>query len=440
MLKVQSKQNMLIKHSAAVHTASRLSAVERKLSNILLLNAYPNLITNTKFQIKVDYLLSTLGWKKGSNLNQDLKNNFDKLIDIKLHWNILSKDKKRKWGTSTWLSYYEIRDGVVEYSYSDKIRNLLFRPNIYTVLNLDYQKVLKGRHTIALWELCNEQLDSNKKQESQTNYIVIAKLRELLGAESESYTIYKDFNKYVLKPAIKEINEKTDLRVEQLVKKMGRKVTALAFKIERCLSPQSRQLDMLEDTPDMFSLVTKQMELENIIGKGVKLGLKEEQISKFLQEYSMNEVSEVFDILLIKIKKGDKINNISGYIWTLLDKGVVEAVTSEEVHSKMLALEDQQKQEIIEKVEKQAIELMKNEQDLTRQKVLMSCVEVVGAMNLLKMSETLKVESLKEDSEEILLSILIDYKYIIAKEYELERALAEKFTVKGKKTFIRINK
>jgi len=437
-MKFQNKQNLLIKHSAAVHTASKLSAVERKISNILLLNAYPNLLANTRFHIRVDQLLKTLGWKKGSNLNQDLKSNFDKLIDIKLHWNILSKDRKRKWGTSTWLSYYEIRDGIIEYSYSDKIRNLLFRPNIYTVLNLDYQKVLKSRHTIALWELCNEQLDSNKSQELQTEYIAILKLRELLGAESEGYSIYKDFNKHVLKPAVKEINEKTDLKIEQLVKKTGRKVVATAFKIERQLPSQSQQLEMLENTPDMFSLVTKQMELENIVGKGAKLGLKEEQINKFLREYNINEVSEVFDILLTKIKQNNKIKNISGYIWTLLDRGVIESPTFEEVHSNLLQLETQQKHEKEDEIKQQIIQIIQEEQDEVRKKVLITCAEIIDSHHFIKMAETMRVVSYEQNLEEILLCVFMDYKCIITKKHKLERALEEKFTVENKKTFIRI--
>lgn len=81
---------------------------------------------------------------------------------------------------------------------------------------------MDSTHAIRLYELLM-QWDSIGQRE-----IEIDQLREWFQLE-DRYPSIKDFKKWVLEPAIKQINEHSPLQVEWTQRKTGRKVTHLAF-------------------------------------------------------------------------------------------------------------------------------------------------------------------------------------------------------------------
>lgn len=84
---------------------------------------------------------------------------------------------------------------------------------------------LKSKYAIKLFELF-------KSYEYQkTKRFEVEQLKELLFATN--YTNFFDFNKRCLSPAIKEINEYTELNVKYDVIKQGRKVISVKFIIDK---------------------------------------------------------------------------------------------------------------------------------------------------------------------------------------------------------------
>ena len=70
----------LKKHVAAIHTDGHLSLLQRKLSNVLLLNAYDALLTQTEHEIDEKTLCVMLGYD--SNDRKPLKESLLSLIHI----------------------------------------------------------------------------------------------------------------------------------------------------------------------------------------------------------------------------------------------------------------------------------------------------------------------------------------------------------------------
>lgn len=54
-------------------------------------------------------------------------------------------------------------------------------------------------------------------------------MKMMLCGDRDSYPQFKDFNKWVLKPAMKEVNENTDLTIIMETSKKGRSIHALRF-------------------------------------------------------------------------------------------------------------------------------------------------------------------------------------------------------------------
>ncbi len=439
------KKNTLVKHSAAVHISNQITGLERKVYNVLLKNASGKLDEKEEHHISLIELVKEIGWSKNNFVPQHIRNSIIRLVETSIQWNILGRDKKRKWAVSTLLASAKISNGVLYYSYSNELKYLLSKPNVYTTLNLDYQRLLKSKYSLALWEFCCEQLDTSKARKDGLEDIDIITLRSILGAESETYSSYKVFNQLVLKPAIEEVNNSTDLEVtvttHKRIRSNSRRISTISFQVRRKLILPMPQMELFEDAEkevDVIDFVTRKVEFSNLIGLSVKLNIDEEHVFQYLKEYEVENVLMAFSIVLEKIKQGDTIKNVGGYIWSLLDKGIIEIQSSDKMRCKILELETQQKQEKEEESKQQIIKIIQTEQDKVRQNVLIACAEVMHPTAFLKMAGIMEIIKFNETDLEVYLSIFMNYRYSVGIEQKLEIALEEKFAVENKKIFIRI--
>lgn len=96
----------------------------------------------------------------------------------------------------------------------------------YTKYQLEHIGALNSTNTIRLYELLARFKDTGWRT------ISVDELKEKLQI-ADKYPRYNSLNERVLTPAVKEINEKSDLLVSFGTEKRGRKITALKFSITR---------------------------------------------------------------------------------------------------------------------------------------------------------------------------------------------------------------
>ena len=230
---MKNKKKDVIKHSGAIHISGEISLLERKTWNVLLANAFNDLEHQETYQISIRNLARFLRFD--SNDHELLKEALRVLNKTQVEWNILEKDKEI-WAATTLLSGVEIINGVCTYGYSFVLRKFLNNPSMYAKLNLFQQTLFKKKYAHILWELFKDYFDE-KKGYGETPWISVEKFRKLLGLSNDEYTLFKDLNKWVIKKAIKEINEVSDLYVDLKngikQRKDGRKIGALKFHIKR---------------------------------------------------------------------------------------------------------------------------------------------------------------------------------------------------------------
>ena len=75
------------KHVAAIHVSGKLTLLQRKLSNVLLLNAYDTLISRTRHQIDARTLCLMIGYN--SNDIDTLKQSLKGLAETVAEWDML---------------------------------------------------------------------------------------------------------------------------------------------------------------------------------------------------------------------------------------------------------------------------------------------------------------------------------------------------------------
>ena len=222
--------NEVIKASPAIQIQSKITHLQRRAWNVLLANAYNELPNKDIHRVSVTELAKKLGFN--SRDYDHLKETLEALVDCTVKWNVLGKDKKERWGVASLLGSAEIENGICTYGFAPHLRLKLYNPRMYTKLNLRLQNQFTSRYALILWEVCFDYFDIARNQ-GETPFIPLDTFRELMGVGSDDYLVFKELNRNVIKPAIKEINELTNFFVEVEQKRVGRRIGKLKFTISR---------------------------------------------------------------------------------------------------------------------------------------------------------------------------------------------------------------
>ena len=213
---------------------------------------------NSRRQRSIGVSVVELAAKLGYNSNDldYLKETLEALGACQVKWNLLNKDKKEKWGFANLLASAEIENGICTYAFAPHLRHQLYNPRVYAKLNLRLQNQFTSRYALVLWEVCFDYFDTDRDQ-GETPLIPLKTFRELMGIEADEYQTFKALNQFVIKPAIKEINDLTDYHVEVEQKRIGRPIAELKFRISK-----GTQLPIQESVfPDVEDLSPVALEL-----------------------------------------------------------------------------------------------------------------------------------------------------------------------------------
>jgi hypothetical protein len=285
------------KHVSAVHVSGELSALERKLVNVLLLNAFDKLTTERIHSIPVPVLCELVGFN--SNNMTHLKAALKRIMSTVIEYDVLGDGAKRdaNWEASAPVSYAGITKGVCRYQYTDWLAQNLANPDIYAIINISVQRLLSSSYAIALYENCLRFRGANG---GSTGWRDVAVWRKLLGAESSHYDDFKRFSSKCLKPAIKEINDASNIYVTAEYERVERKVTRIRFLVEE--PRQASILDAARPSDDEIKATDAYKRLTTI-GIGARLAI----------EMIQRDPARALETALYVEEKGDTVGNKIGY-------------------------------------------------------------------------------------------------------------------------------
>ena len=225
----EKKTLELKKHVGLIHSTNKLSLLGRKIANALLYYAYETLLTQNEHEIHIPSLCILIGYN--SKDDKTIKKALISLISTVLEWNLVDQSKQGEegiWMASAMLSDAKIEGSICTYSYSNRMRELCYYPEFYGRLNMQVLATFKSTYGLALYENC-----IRYQNISQTPWFDMPTYRKLMGISQDKYAIFRDLNRRVIKPAIKEVNTHSPMHVEAEFKKKGRVVTAIRFQISR---------------------------------------------------------------------------------------------------------------------------------------------------------------------------------------------------------------
>ena len=128
-----------------------------------------------------------------------------------------------------WLSSIQNKSGVIELEFSQKlILYLLQLKNRFTSYQLKNILYLKNKHSIRIYEL----LKQYKNRAANIRQFNLIEFKKTLMLEENQYDRFYDFDRFVLKPSMEEINEFTDINIKYEKITKGRKITGIKYIVD----------------------------------------------------------------------------------------------------------------------------------------------------------------------------------------------------------------
>lgn len=294
----------LKKHVAVIHSSNKLSLLQRKIANALLFNAYGELQTKDEHSIHIAKLCELIGYD--SNDHKSIKRALVNLLSTVLEWNLVDGerlDTEGIWNASAIIADASIDGAVCTYSYSNKMRKLLFRPNMYGRLDMLVQARFSSGYGLALYENCNRFQDVG-----QTPWFGLDKFRKLMGVEEGKYKIFRDFKSRVLDKAVEEVNKYSSLIITPQVRKQNRQVISIQFVIKKSnLIAIRGPIEGVLDADGLTDILK------------LRFGFSSKQITDALNLYDEKYIREKIDLVQTSPSfQSGKVKNVARYLISAL--------------------------------------------------------------------------------------------------------------------------
>lgn len=208
---------------------------------------------------------------------------------------------------------YEEGEGYVSLSFHPELRPyLLDLKENFTKSKLRELLSFRGSYAIRIYEL----LDQYRSIGTRT--IEIDDLRAMLGV-GDSYAAYKNLKARVLAPAVREINERSDLAVEMVEQKKARRVVSIAFTFQARRGFDGPAIDAAPegDTAVSGPASAGSVADEAAIERMTALGMRPKDAHALLDAHGRDDPDRIAGNcakLEAKLAAGDKIGNPGGWL------------------------------------------------------------------------------------------------------------------------------
>ena len=250
------KSDLVVKDNALINASYNLEVTEQRLIMLAIINARETgqgITSDTKLEIHAsDYACRF-------NVSNDaaylaLRSAVDNLFNRQFSFK--EEDKKGNIGVvkSRWVSRIKYIDdsATLEITFAPDVVPLITRlEQHFTSYQLKQVTQLTSKYAIRLYEMLIAWREIGK-----TPQIELAEFRHKIGVEDSEYERMHHLKARVLEPAIKQINEHTDITASYEQHKRGRTISGFSFRFKQ--KQQVKKIEFKRDpnTPDFFIKMT----------------------------------------------------------------------------------------------------------------------------------------------------------------------------------------
>ena len=330
----QEKQ-LLKKHADLILCSNPMTLIQRKIFNVLLYNAFPEIQENKAFDISLRDLCKLIGYTSRNYVS--LIDAIEGLTSLNIKWRVI--DSKTKIddiisASCAVITSIFVKNGTCVYKYNEDIKHKLSHPGIYGKLDLEMQAKMKSSFALVLYEICEK-----FKNVGQTGWLDISDVRKLMGVKKNGYKLYLDFERNVLNRAVKEVNDKTNFVVTFEKRRDGRAVKYVKFVIGRvsAFSSPEDSLNNNIEKPKELEVDLKALKImvsDFLIPKNTATKLIRQKGEKYIQEkieliksspsYKNGQIKNRGGLLISAINNDYKAESKSDSINDAIRKKVIE--------------------------------------------------------------------------------------------------------------------
>ena len=220
---------------------------DRKLWTFLLHAVFDELGEKPIHSLSVREINSVFRELGGDHNTKWLWESAKRLSKTNVEWETTFDDDRFEAGTSSIfgavISKKAKQTGVLHFNFPPLLIPIIKQPSRFARLRVHFLMQLSGKYAVTLYEI----LEGFANRRDGKCHVTIDDLRTWLKVPEKSYKTWKDFRKWVLDPAIKQINDNPDgagFTVEYTPIRKGRFYHEIVFKLNR--SNSRKKIDSLQ--------------------------------------------------------------------------------------------------------------------------------------------------------------------------------------------------
>ncbi len=291
-----NKSDLVVKDNALINASYNLDLVEQRLILLAIIEARESgkgINANDPLTVHAESYINQFNVHRNTAY-QALKDACDDLFARQFSYQSLSEKGNIQRHKARWVSevIYVEQEATVKLIFSSAIIPLITRlEKQFTSYEIKQISGLNTGYAVRLYELLVAWRSTGK-----TPIIDIGEFRRQIGVLDTEYTRFNNLKVRVIEPAIKQINEHTDIAVKFEQHKTGRNITGISFRFKQKAQPKVEQkTDPKRDpnTPDFFVEMTdaqrhlfahKLSELPEVGSEYAEIGESAEDFTKRLAD------------------------------------------------------------------------------------------------------------------------------------------------------------
>lgn len=323
---------VLFKSNTLIKSNINITSVEYKIFNKILYKCQIEKENNSQLRavLTIDELSSIVKNKK-ENTVKALTESLEKFIKIPIRF-----EKQKSYVITTLINKVVVDKETLNFNcYLDKdLYEVLmgYKELGYSPINLRMIRQANGYYTQRFYELFRVWSGHNK----EVTYTIDELKEWLMIEEGMSYDRYFNFKIKVVEPALKEINQKLNMKVSYKENKSGRSVISLTFIVEDLeprtydfsknkvikeqISIDELALELNESGNDKLLITSKEELRDNTLEllERSKISIADSTIYRFKVKYGESLVYNAISIMCNKLKQG-KITAPVKYLTGILE-------------------------------------------------------------------------------------------------------------------------
>jgi plasmid replication initiation protein len=272
---------------AIIPTNRKISLLARKVYNVMIYYAQKQ-GDREIYRVRLRDVINAIEFN--SNNTEVLKEHLRQMVMTKVEWQSPTQGEGARWGVSGLISHAElINEGgevLMEWSYAPKLKQAILDPQRYARFSLAMQIGLRTSAALVLYEICSRYVDNPggvTARQPWTWWRPV--LTGVPDDQSGAYKEWKYFSRDVIKLAVAEVSQVTELMIEPIEYRRGRSVTDLQFRVTRKVQ-QRLPLMAVMSPVDL-----------NEVGRAIRAGVEQSKAERLLEKYGSAALASALELL-----------------------------------------------------------------------------------------------------------------------------------------------